>query len=214
MNENLYSFILNKKHRAYRREVTEDFAAAYAAAGTPFAERMTARFEKLMAMQEPHILEGEQIVLLRTTGKPSDVLTEQEWAAYRAEHGYVHELGYTSNLCGDYARIIAMGLDALRAQTDDYGKREIDAILDLCDRYRSEAERVGRDDVAAVLTNVPRKGATTLREALQFFRILHFALWLEGCYHNTVGRFDQYMYPYFAGDLAAGRLTEADAISL
>ena len=73
---------------------------------------------------------------------------------------------------------------------------------------------MGRQDVAAVLTNVPRKGATTLREALQFFRILHFSLWLEGCYHNTVGRFDQYMYPYFAGDLAAGRLTEAEAEAL
>ena len=214
MNENLYSFILNKKHRAYRREVTEDFAAAYAAAGTPFAERITARFEKLMAMQEPHILEGEQIVLLRTTGKTPDLLTEAEWAAYRAEHGYVHELGYTSNLCGNYAALIAKGLEEVRLTADDYTKREIDAIFDLCDRYRAEAERVGRQDVAAVLTNVPRKGATTLREALQFFRILHFSLWLEGCYHNTVGRFDQYMYPYFAGDLAAGRLTEAEAEAL
>ena len=214
MNEKLYDFILNKRHRAYRREVEVDFAAEYTAKGTPFAERITDRFERLMAAQVPHILEGEQIVLLRTTGKNPDVLTKEEWDAYRAEHGYVHELGYTSNLCGDYAGLIASGLDAVRAGADEYTRREIDAIYSLCDRYRAEAEKQGRADVAAVLSRVPRKGATTLHEALQFFRILHFSLWLEGCYHNTVGRFDQYMYPYFAGDLAAGRLTEAEAEAL
>ena len=214
MNDNLYVFVRDKKHRAYRREVTTDFAAEFSAAGLPYAERITARFERLMAAQEPHILEGEQIVLLRTTGKTPDVLTAAEWEAYRTEHGYVHELGYTSNLCGDYASLIAMGLDAVRERADDFGKREIDAIFDLCNRYRAEAERVGRTDVAQVLERIPHKGAQTLREALQFFRILHFSLWLEGCYHNTVGRFDQYMYPYFAGDLAAGRLTEGDAEAL
>ena len=214
MNEKLYSFILNKKHHAWRHEVTEDFAAAFSAADTPYAERITARFEKLMGAQEPHILEEEQIVLLRTTGKTPDVLTKAEWEAYRAEHGYVHELGYTSNMCGDYAGIIAAGLDAVRETVDTYGKREIDAIFDLCDRYRAEAVKNGRDDVAAVLAQVPHKGARTFREALQFFRILHFSLWLEGCYHNTVGRFDQYMYPYLAGDMAAGRETEESAEAL
>ena len=214
MNNNLYSFVLQKKHHAYRREVSEDFAADYSAAGLSYAERITRRFETLMAAQEPHILEGEQIVLIRTTGKTPDLLTEAEWAAYRAKHGYVHELGYTSNLCGDYARLIAMGLDALREGADDYTKREIDAIYGLCDRYRALAEREGRGDVAAVLANVPRKGARTFREALQFFRIIHFSLWLEGCYHNTVGRFDQYMYPYLVGDLAAGTETEASAEAL
>ena len=214
MNNNLYSFILQKQHHAYRHEVSEDFAAAFSASGTPYAERITARFERLMAAQEPHILEGEQIVLLRTTGKTPDVLTDTEWAAYRTTHGYVHELGYTSNLCGDYAGLIAAGLDAVYETTDCYGKRELDAIFGLCDRYRAEALRLGRTDVAEVLDRVPHRSARTFREALQFFRILHFSLWLEGCYHNTVGRFDQYMYPYLAGDLAAGRITEDEAESL
>ena len=214
MNQSLYNFILQKKHHSFRAEVTTDFAAAFAAAGTPYAERITARFEMLMAAQEPHILEGEQIVFLRTTGKTPDVLTEEEWSTYRAEHGYVHELGYTSNLCGDYARLVATGLDTVREQVNEYGKREIDAIFDLCERYRHTALQQGRDDIATVLARVPHQGATTFREALQFFRILHFSLWLEGCYHNTVGRFDQYMYPYLAGDLAAGRLTEQEAQEL
>ena len=55
----------------------------------------------------------------------------------------------------------------------------IDAIINLCDRYKAEAEKMGRADVAEVLTQVPRYPARNFREALQFFRILHFSLWLE-----------------------------------
>lgn len=209
-----YEYVLQKKHRAFRKEVTEDFAAEFSAGKLPLAERIVRRFERLAAAEEPHILPGEQIVFLRTTGKAGDVMTEEEWEEYRANSGEIHELGYTSNLCGNYAALIREGLDAVRERADEYARREIAAILSLTDRYRAEAQRMGRNDVAAVLSVVPRKPATTFREALQFFRILHFSLWLEGCYHNTVGRFDQYMYPYFANDLAAGRETPESAEAL
>ena len=209
-----YEYVLQKKHRAFRKEVTEDFAAEFSAGKLPLAERIVRRFERLAAAEEPHILPGEQIVFLRTTGKAGDVMTKEEWEEYRANNGEIHELGYTSNLCGNYAALIREGLDAVRERADEYARREIDAILSLTDRYREEARRMGRNDVAAVLSVVPRKPATTFREALQFFRILHFSLWLEGCYHNTVGRFDQYMYPYFANDLAAGVETPESAEEL
>lgn len=209
-----YEYVLQKKHRAFRKEVTEDFAAEFSAGKLPLAERIVRRFERLAAAEKPHILPGEQIVFLRTTGKAGDVMTEEEWEEYRANSGEIHELGYTSNLCGNYAALIREGLDAVRERADEYARREIAAILSLTDRYRAEAQRMGRNDVAAVLSVVPRKPATTFREALQFFRILHFSLWLEGCYHNTVGRFDQYMYPYFAHDLAAGVETPESAEEL
>lgn len=209
-----FEYVLQKKHRAFRKEVTEDFAAEFSAGKLPLAERIVRRFERLAAAEEPHILPGEQIVFLRTTGKAGDVMTKEEWEEYRANSGEIHELGYTSNLCGNYAALIREGLDAVRERADEYARREIAAILSLTDRYREEARRTGRNDVAAVLSVVPRKPATTFREALQFFRILHFSLWLEGCYHNTVGRFDQYMYPYFAHDLAAGVETPESAEEL
>ncbi len=46
------------------------------------------------------------------------------------------------------------------------------------------------------------------------FRILHFALWLEGNYHNTIGRFDKYMYPYLKADIEKGIYTEETALEL
>ena len=65
-----------------------------------------------------------------------------------------------------------------------------------------------------MLERVPRYGATNFREALQMFRIIHFSLWLEGNYHNTCGRFDKYMYPYFKADMDKGVYTEETALAL
>ena len=39
-------------------------------------------------------------------------------------------------------------------------------------------------------------------------------MWCEGDYHNTLGRFDQYMAPYLQADLDAGRETEESALAL
>jgi formate C-acetyltransferase len=88
------------------------------------------------------------------------------------------------------------------------------AVIGLADRYMAEAGRIGRADIAAVFQRIPRKGASTLREALQFLRLLHFSLWCEGLYHIGLGRFDQTFYPYFKADLDAGRLTAESALEL
>ena len=150
---------------------------------------------------------------MRTVKKQPDIFTEAEWADIKAKH-YIHELGFVSNLSLDYGRVIGSGLLAVRESADEYGRRVIDAIIDLCDRYKRLAVEQDRRDVVEVLSRVPRYGATNFREALQMFRILHYALWLEGDYHNTVGRFDQYIYPYFKRDMDAGVYTKETALDL
>ena len=70
------------------------------------------------------------------------------------------------------------------------------------------------EDIYALLRRIPGKGAQSFHEALQFFRILHFTLWASGNYHNTTGRFDQYMYRYLKKDLEAGYLTYDSALEL
>lgn len=206
-----YDYILSGAHKAYRVPVTDDLATAYAAEGLPSIERITRRFTLLCDRQVPHILPGQQIVFLRTTANAPALFTEAEWAEISEKH-YIHELGYMSNVTPDYERILSRGLLAVREEANEYGKREIDALLRLSDRYRDEAVRTGRDDVAQVLTQVPRYPARDLREALQFFRILHYAIWLEGTYHVTCGRFDKYMGPYYEADKA--RYTDEELLAL
>ncbi len=213
MSTPLLDYITSGSHRAYRRDLTLDLASEFAAEGLSPVERMTRRLETMLAMEFPVILPHEQICFLRTLKNLPDCFTEKEWENIRAEHD-IHELGYLSNLSPNYEKAIAKGLLALREESDVYGQRAIDAILALTDRYREEAERQNRPDIAEVLSRVPRYGASTFREALQSFRILHFALWYEGNYHITVGRFDRYMYPYLKSDLARGILTEESALAL
>lgn len=213
MNKNLYNFILNKEHHQFRHEVEWDLANEYSQKGLTPIERMTDRLEKLTKEEKAVILEGQQIVFLRTVSNIPKIFTEDEWNEIGAKH-YIHELGFMSNLSPNYYDTIAVGLLKKREDADEYGKKAIDNIIALSDKYLEEAKKQGREDLVEVLTQVPRYPARNFREALQFFRILHFALWLEGNYHNTIGRFDRYMYQYLKADIDNGIYTEETALEL
>lgn len=209
----LLQYILEKRHHRYRHPTGFAPAEEYAAAGLSPRERMTDRFCRLCAAQTPVLLPDEQICFLRTTTELPDIFTDAEWAQIKKEH-FIHEMGYLSNLCPDYERVLREGLLVCRERADACSRRSIDALLALTDRYAALAQQSGDAALAEVLHRVPRYPARTMREALQAVRILHFGLWLEGEYHNTIGRFDQFMLPYFEADLAAGRLTEESALAL
>lgn len=215
MNKELYDFIVNGEHHKFRREFSEydDLAEWFSQEKLSPKERMTRRFELLSKAETPVLLENEKICFLRTVKSIPDCFTEDEWKEIRQKH-YIHELGYMSNLSPDYEKAISLGLLEIQKDTDEYGKRTIDAIFDLSDRYKAEAEKQGKTELVSVLERVPRYGATNFYEALQFFRIIHFSLWLEGNYHNTVGRFDKYMFPYLKADMEKGVYDENSALEI
>ncbi len=214
MNNELYQkVVINKAHHKLRHTFDRNLAQEYAKKGLTPIERMADRFEIMCKEEKPVILENEKIVFLRTVSNLPDCFTEKEWAEIKEKH-YIHELGYMSNLSPNYYDTISVGLLEKRKTADVYGKRAIDNIIMLSDKYLEEAKRQGREDLVEVLTQVPRYPARNFREALQFFRILHYALWLEGNYHNTVGRFDKYMYKYLKEDMDKGIYTFDTALEL
>lgn len=213
MNREIYNFFLSKKHHTYRRTLEVNLAESFAREKLAPIERMAKRFELLCDEEKAVIFESEQIVMMRTIANLPSIFTEEEWADIRANH-YIHELGFMSNVSPNYYDAIAVGLLKKREEADEYGKRAIDNILKLSDKYLEEAKKQGRADLVEVFTQVPRYPARNFREALQFFRILHFSLWLEGNYHNTIGRFDKFMYPYLKADMEQGLYTEESALAL
>ncbi|MBE6560400.1 MAG: pyruvate formate-lyase [Ruminococcaceae bacterium] len=213
MNSTLYTYITEKKHHAWRHPFTGMDAGMWAEYSVPYRRRMAERFSMLCAQEEPHILPEQKIVFMRTVTDVPDILTEAEWAEIRRTH-YIHESGYLSNLCPDYADVIRSGLLAAKNHADAASAAEIDALLHLVERYAATARAEGREDIADTLSRVPAYGARTFREALQALRIYHWALWAEGEYHNTLGRFDVYMKPYYEYDIANGILTREEAYEL
>ena len=215
MSKLLRELLMNKEHHKYRKDYPEleNLAEKFQEEGLCPKERMTRRFELLSDLEMPVFLPEEKIAFLRTVKKIPDCFTESEWKEIRSRY-FIHELGYISNLSPNFEKIIAGGFESVYEDADEYGKRIIDAIYRLTEKYKEAAEKEGKEELARVLERVPRHGATSFYEALQSFRIIHFSLWLEGNYHNTVGRLDKYMYPYLKSDMEKGIYTRETALEM
>ncbi len=206
------------KHHTARTFLPEDLHLRYRDNALPDYARTALRLEQALETEEPYFFPQELIAFTRTVPNLPRIYDEEEWSAITKEH-YIHELGNVSNLSPDYGTVIAEGLASLRDKLTDSDyhramRRSIDAVLHLTSRYEEAARAKGLTEIADTLAQVPAYSPRTFREALQSLRILHYAMWCEGDYHNTLGRFDQYMLPYLKADLAAGRETEESAFEL
>lgn len=145
---------------------------------------------------------GEDIPVWRTIIDFPDIYADGEKERLTNGH-YIHEQGRVCNISSDWEGVLKDGLMARYEKGTPTMRLCIDAVIAYADRYEIKS-----------LSEAVRYGAKSYLEALQLFRLLHFCLWASNVYHNTVGRFDQYMYPYYAADMAAGKLDEARALKL
>ena len=216
--QQLKEFQWERKHHAWRIEAPGEAGLPYRNKAFSDGMRTAIRLRLALDLERPVLAPGELIAFTRTVPNLPMIYSEEEWNAIKKDH-YIHENGNVSNLSPDYGKVIATGLLSVRESLGDSEFAEevrisIDAVLDLTQGYRKAAEEAGDRELAEVLARVPAYGARTFREALQSLRILHYAMWCEGDYHNTLGRFDQYMRPYFEKDIAEGRLSEDEAFEL
>lgn len=84
----------------------------------------------------------------------------------------------------------------------------IDGIFDLTERYQAYAEENGVNCLADALKNVPANKPKNYYEALVFMKIIIYSLRASHVDHITLGRFDQYMYPYYLASRKNGVTTE------
>ena len=213
MNQDLYNLIIREKIQKKTRYKADELSDVFSSLSLSPEERMTRRFEILTRAEMPVILPSQNIVFIRCCENIPDIFTEAEWIEIRNNH-FIHELGYRSNLTVDYKGILEKGLLEIYNSADEYSRRSINALLSLVDRYADKARSIGRNDIADTLSRVPRYSPRSFREALQFVRIINYALFLEGNYHNTLGRFDRYLLSYLIRDLESGVLTEDTALEL
>lgn len=68
--------------------------------------------------------------------------------------------------------------------------------------------------IAGICRRLAWEKPRSFHEALQLVWFVHLAFLYEGRYAMALGRLDQYLYPFYERDIAAGRLTRARALEL
>lgn len=220
-------FINNREHRKLRRELTEaertEIVRQITNRDLSYMERAVLRLELFLKHERPVLLKDTRIQGLRTIIEFPDIYAEGEMEEIKKTH-YVHEKGKVTNLACDYGTVLKEGLEGRRQRLENGEKKDemfvcctnrtIDAAEEFADRYAAELEKYGSKKDADTMRRIIRYGAKTMEEALQLFRIIHFTLWASWCYHNTVGRFDQWIYPFYENDIKNGILTKKSALEL
>lgn len=106
----------------------------------------------------------------------------------------------------------------------DACKMELEAVIRFQDRYHAEAVRLWETERDAgrkkelermmhALAKVPREPADTFYEAMQAMWFMQFVL---GCIEDmtSIGRPDNYLYPYYKKETEAGTITDDEVLSL
>lgn len=105
-------------------------------------------------------------------------------------------------------------------------KIALEAVIAYAHRYADLAEETAKTEtdpkkkaelleIAEVCRHVPEHPARNFREAVQAFWFTHCCIQIEqcGCGHS-LGRYGQYMYPFYKKDIEEGKLTKEQVVSL
>lgn len=96
-----------------------------------------------------------------------------------------------------------------------FGRRYARKAKELAEREKNEQRRRELETIAQVCTWVPGNPARTFQEALQSLWFIELISQLESNGDSvSIGRFDQYVHPFYKRDIEQGRLTRDKALEL
>ena len=96
-----------------------------------------------------------------------------------------------------------------------FARRYSDFALEKAGTEKDPGRREELTAISGILRKVPEHPAETFREALQSVWLVYVVTQIEADPHAMLlGRFDQYMYPFYRKDVDAGILTHEQAIEL
>ena len=131
----------------------------------------------------------------------------------------------------DWADLVQVGLPGLKkkaaasldGRTDPEERAFLESIIeiydtlcDFCNRYGDHAAQNGMDEVAESLCKIATAAPDDFRSALQLVWIVALVdcAYITGNPTLTLGRMDQFLYPFYKADLESGRLTREEAAAL
>lgn len=217
-------FIVKMEQKPHRQLPIDKYAMAKTWSGLTDTERAVKRLKFMLENEFPVVWPDEKIALIRTVPVIAEMYTEEEYKALE-EKFTIHEQGKVCNISPNYTLLLDCGFDKKREEIrhiQGFESNEflqsllstMDIIEDFSNKYKDEAKKVSNKIVEESFSQIPAKAPETFLQALQFLRLLHYSLWQSFNYHNTLGRFDQYLYPYFKNDIDKGIITMDEAQEL
>lgn len=215
-------FIKERAHRKLRKEIPVDLSDIIASQTLTEEEKVARAHARLLQNEEIVVFPFEKIAGTRLMLHfPEYPHTKASFLGRRISH-MLNEptIGGISNNVAEYAHVMAVGLDGVRgeiaeqlalragdAQAVSFLDNQlylIDEIAAFAAKFKAAAKECGNQTVYDSFCHISQQGARNLQEALQFLRFLNFTLRYENPTHSPIGRFDQYMYPYFQADRQRG----------
>ena len=210
MTEHTRKLLAYLKKGEYRRERTPGtIDVSDEIRGKSDLMRDALRFRVMMENETPKIFPYDNFGFRRS---------REDFAYYTDETGRRSGQWSAGNLTPDYPKALALGMDGLRAGLQ--AKREadggahadfytaalqtVDAALDYADRYREFAKNHAPDALYRALCRVPHEPPESFYEACVFLQFIIFTLRCNRNTHLGLGRFDQYMLPFWRSDLKKG----------
>lgn len=210
MTEHTKQMLAYLKKAEYRRERSPGtIDVSEKARGQSVLFRDALRFRVMLENETPKIFPFDRFGFRRS---------REDFAYYTDENGNRSNQWSAGNLTPDYKKALTLGMEGLRAeilekaQTDD-GTHDafyaaaldtLDAALSYADKYRGFARNHAPEELYRALGRVPRQGPETFYEACVFLQFLIFTLRCNRNTHIGLGRFDQYMLPFWLADLERG----------
>ena len=147
-----------------------------------------------------------------------------------ATYYLINEAGGIGHFLPNYEKMIQVGvkgyLESMEGQEDDLHRAARIAcggLLAYATNLADEAERLAAteadasranelNETARICRRVPLNPAETFHEAVQSLWLTHMAVCLEGINSAvSLGRIDQYLYPYYRADIEKGTITPEKA---
>lgn len=181
--------------------------------------------DKVLAMQPPEVLLDKKVGVLgwegNVTAGQGHIVVDYEGLI---RNGLRHYINYAQER---FAQLNLTEVEDLRQKAFLQSiPIALQAVIDFSNRFAALAEEMAAAEergerraellqIAAICRKVPEHKPDTFWEALQSVWMVHLCLQIESNGHSmSLGRVDQYLYPFYKADVEAGILDYTRAMEL
>ena len=157
-------------------------------------------FCDFLSKEKPIIFENDRIGFHRYQKKVPSF--ELAWGNFVADYEFFLKNGFYGIYNLLESKRNSADSEKLRFIND--AQLALNAVFDLMKRYK----KIAQGEMKEALENLLKGAPATFLEALICVKIMNYTLRVNCVNHVTLGRFDQYMHPFYKSDLEKGKTKE------